>query len=126
MTQTNKLIADNYVETNKLIAEFMGVKIGVDLYSWRIGCTEPIKVEHLNYHKEWGWLMPVVEKIEMQGAIVEIWLSLGKGCRIVKGSFKNPVLTVANTESNSTIEAIYSAVVQFIEWYNTHPSTIQK
>lgn len=48
---------------NKLIAEFMGVKIGVDNYSWRIGCIEPIQEKHLNYHASWGWLMPVIEKI---------------------------------------------------------------
>lgn len=54
---------EEVLEGNKLIAEFMGVKIGIDKYSWRIGCTEPLQEKHLSYHKEWGWIMPVLEKI---------------------------------------------------------------
>lgn len=38
---------DNIIEGNKIIAEFMGVKIGKELYSWRIGCTEPLQEKHL-------------------------------------------------------------------------------
>src|SRR6185369_8101000 len=57
-------------ESNRLIAEFMGVKIGVDDYMWRVGSICKLKEVHLSYHKEWGWLMPVVEKIE--SLIVEV------------------------------------------------------
>lgn len=52
------------MEHNKLIAEFMGVKIGVDSYSYRPGQSDLLKEENLNYHKSWDWLMTVVEKIE--------------------------------------------------------------
>lgn len=74
--------------------------------------------EHcLRYHNDWNWLMPVVEKIERMGCIIEIWLCLGKGCRITKGSFKAPVVEIANTESNSAIEAVYSAVLSFLTYF---------
>ena len=72
----------------------------------------------LKYHSDWNALMGVVEKIEQQGTIVEISLCLGKMCRIIKGSFKTPVITIANVESNSTIEAVFQAVVKYIEWHN--------
>lgn len=48
---------------NKLIAEFMGVKIGVDLYSWRPGCQQPLREGNLNYQESWGWLLPVWKKL---------------------------------------------------------------
>lgn len=54
---------EQIVEGNKLIAQFMGVKIGVEMYSWRPGCQEPLREEHLNYHEAWGWLLPVWKRL---------------------------------------------------------------
>ena len=34
-------------------------------YSWRPGVYDPLRVEHLQYHNNWSWLMPVVEKISL-------------------------------------------------------------
>ena len=39
------------MEHNKLIAEFMDVKIGVDSYSYRPGQSDLLKEENLNYFK---------------------------------------------------------------------------
>ncbi len=116
-------------EENKLIAEFMGWTQQMDVTerfygAWfdenniRKAWSEYQGNEPLLFDSSWDWLMPVVEKIEGMGCIVEIWLSLGKGCKIVKGSFKTPLITIANTESNSTIKAVYEAVVDFINWHN--------
>lgn len=106
------------IQNNRLIADFMGTKLGVDLYSWRIGCTEPLREEHLNYHASWGWLMPVVEKIE----------SLGFDSRICgnnsDGGFLCDFVDVENNEASckvsysSKIEAVYLTVVDFIKWQN--------
>ena len=57
---------EQIVEGNKLIAEFMGIKIshlGVgDLY--RCPVTDlPTTVCELEYHESWDWLMPVIGKI---------------------------------------------------------------
>jgi hypothetical protein len=125
-------------EGNKLIAEFMGLKavrpfkdIGhPEVWAWETPTNSPLyrvangnDLENIYFHSSWDWLMPCVEKIESLGCIVEIWLCLGKGCRIIKGSFKVPTMTIANTESNSTIEAVWQAVIQYIEWYNQSKNT---
>lgn len=117
-------------ENNKLIAEFMGwnkytnpihdIKDTHNYYrmEYEGGNADIRDIKDMQYHTSWDWLMSVVEKIERMGCIVEIWLSLGKGCKIVKGSFKKPINTIANTENNSTILAVYEAVVEFITWHN--------
>lgn len=111
-------------EGNKLIAEFDGYKFYNDAqgdfpngYYCLKDNSLPMFPEDFCYHENWSWLMPVVEKIEKNGCIVEIWMSLGKGCRIQK------VLTKIKNwqtvrESNSTIEAVWLAVIEFIKWHN--------
>lgn len=89
-------------EDRQLVENFMGYANG-SLPEW-IG---------------WNEVMLVVERIKRAGCIVEIWLSLGAGCKIIKGSFKNPTVTVANTESNSAMEAIWQAVVEGVNWLTT-------
>lgn len=58
------------LEGNKLIAEFMGHKVGVtqdeydDLNDKGIeNAVYLFHEDNLPYHKEWDWLMPVIEKI---------------------------------------------------------------
>jgi hypothetical protein len=117
---------ENNVENNKLIAEYMNQPF--EEFNGSIALSEANEgvfyydpIVYLDYDKDWSLLMPVIEKIEAKGAtIVEIWLSLGKGCRITKGSFKKPIKTVANTESNSLKEAIYQAVIEYITWSKTN------
>jgi len=125
------------IEGNKLIANFIHRVFPLirekDIFRWydppevvKIGrsiiWTEHPILEYTSakahFHEDWNWLMPVIEKIEKTGCIVEIWLCLGKGCRITKGNFKTPIQTISNTESNSTIGAVWLAVVEFIKWYN--------
>jgi hypothetical protein len=108
------------LEGNKLIAEFMGVKIGVDKYSWRPGCIDPLEERHLAYHEEWGWLMPVVEKIEeihhvKEGHYLNVRISQGyiqiEGC-------PGERIFVNTSIAGSKKKAIWYAVVDFIKWYN--------
>ena len=134
-------MANEIIEGNKLIAEFDGVKIGVDKYSWRIGCIEPIQESNLAYHKEWGWLMPVVEKIES--------LNLGtlkvnrfgnehdagfdttfRNANVVfRIEYKDVHIDLVGDmqiwegwkhidKYHSKKEAVWFAVVEFIKWYN--------
>lgn len=88
----------NTTENNKLITTFMN----------------RIRVE--NYHKDWNYLMQVVEKIRkfhngtepLSDKQIEQLLQLIKKL--------NESLTLRNGVS---IKAVYNACVTFIEWYNS-------
>lgn len=119
----------NTIESNKLIAEFMGITPRLespDVYSYsdqpfftvREYTAEAVMsaiAGYVKYHSSYDWLMPVVEKIEGLGHDVSIlknavglqWCGIGK-------------FSSNNTKATGTtkIEAIYSAVVEFIKWYN--------
>lgn len=109
---------DSKEVNNALIAEFMGLRFH------KIGWVDVCHIdgnyecEKLKYHTSWDWLIPVVEKIEQQGCIIEIWLSLGKGCRIQKPITQGESYQ-AVMESNSTIEAVWLTVIEYITWYNS-------
>jgi len=122
------------MESNKLIAEFMGA-IGTPKYNpteWDIYITGCIDVdsddenakhfytpEEMKYHSEWNWLMPVVEKIEATldddgyGNNVLIETS---SCTILSGNDGSVV--IGFTEGITKTEATYQAVVEFINQYN--------
>lgn len=95
------------IEKNRVIAEFMGLAKEGDCY---------LSIKHdfvgtpnyLKYHTSWDWLMQVVEKIESMGHCVDIY---NKVCII-------PHLKkcIADTK----IKAVYAAVTQFIQWYNSN------
>jgi hypothetical protein len=128
------------MEHNKLIAEFMDVKIGVDSYSYRPGQSDLLKEENLNYHKSWDWLIPVVEKIESldlkeygyqwEGIDGEteynngpIYVEIERNkCWIYMDLSLDPSHTfnekTYNTEFPTKIDATYAAIVEFIERYN--------
>lgn len=127
----------NTLEGNKIIAEFMGLK--------RIGSSEssenilevPVykhfdkngKVfgetyyTHHKYHSSWDWLMPVVEKIQSidiapapnyRGYRIEIVV---QGYVKISG-FPMPTIFKNVSIEGSLINAVWQAVVQFIQWYN--------
>ena len=102
------------LENNKLIAEFLGY---IDN-----GCSEDgflihpitnydVEISSLKYHKDWNWLMEVVEKIESLGYRIEIVKHI---CRIYLSNKE----TIVISENIPKIEAVYSTVVEFIKWYN--------
>lgn len=107
---------DNITENNKLIAEFMDLELPLKIseYSTMISKTNG------NYHKDWNWLMEVVEKIESLDCVidfkvtieyVEIIARMGKG--IV---FKNCIFDIDYWINKR--KAVYTACVEFIKWYN--------
>ena len=108
---------DNITENNKLIAEFLGY---IDN-----GCSEDgflihpitnydVEISSLKYHEDWNWLMVVVEKIESLGYKVDIskWEN-SQYCGIYLNGKK-----IAGNETNTKIEAVYNACIEFIKWYN--------
>ena len=97
------------IEKNKLIAEFMGYpKHKIDFVGKRLNFENS---KHNTYHKDWNWLIEVVEKIESLGYRMEIVKHI---CRIYLSNKE----TIVISENTPKIEAVYNAVVEFIKWYN--------
>lgn len=119
------------MENNKLIAEFMGEKFHED--SWSHGDIE--------YKTSWDWLMPVVEKIESldlseygykwegidgeteyNNGSIHVEIERNK-CWIYMNLSLDPITILNkktyNIEFPTKIEAVYAAVIEFIEYYNT-------
>lgn len=101
-------------EENRFIAEFMGMVKG-DIngnYYWE--SPEKIvgrKIDDLQYHSSWDWLMPVVEKIESLGYTFHI-------CRRrveidVDGSVAAFHLITVKAETK--IQSVHAGVVTFIK-----------
>ena len=104
------------MKDNELIAEFMGLPKEDGFYY----IEEPVNkytVEELLYHSSWDWLMPVVEKIQTMNNckyIVEITYGY---CVINVGTKEKPFYLKGYGEDD-TLLGVYSAIVQFIKWYN--------
>lgn len=130
--------------SNKLIAEFMGVKPCKKHPDKQCFLTikdnkhSNLQYFHLlKYHKSWDWLMPVIDKIEsldlrkngydfpkvkFLGDHVEIFAYseyrsdyvYWKEWMDIAGNWHKHV-----HQTNSKIEAAYQVVVEFIKWYNS-------
>lgn len=116
---------------NELIAEFMGAEIVEKTngmfkrnerhFSFPISHKMNVVLpEELKYDTSWDWLMPVVEKIEKYGCIVEIFMALTYGCRIT--TVHGPIMSFINDNNGGLpgITGVYKSVVEFIKWYNNH------
>lgn len=107
------------VECNKLIAEFMGVTVRKD---GRLALKEGELltgqcIVAAKYHYSWDWLMDVVDKIWTLGPW-DFEISYGY-CGIEGDHNQQPRI---KESADTTIEAVWQAVVQFINWHNAnHP-----
>jgi mRNA-degrading endonuclease YafQ of YafQ-DinJ toxin-antitoxin module len=133
------------LENNKLIAEFMGAKYNKDTnfhidkdFLWlpRYGICNYKSLElgvgkTLEFHSNWNWLMQVVEKIDnLKTPITNNHFLIGKfedyevhiqgKCIVIyaHGEVTKEVVHLRGSESNTSIEAVYKACVEFIKWYN--------
>jgi hypothetical protein len=107
-------------ERNKKIAIFMGLAYcnkhlfegwyRDHEFNYRICGNDGLK-----YKTSWKWLMPVVEKIESLGGLLQIE---GNMCNV----YFDPKHTKENHEyiNDNKKSAIYSAVFRYIEWHETH------
>lgn len=95
---------------NKLIAEFMGLEqTPTGLFVTKKGA---IRVWELEYHISWDWLMPVVEKINtMEPSEFNYHVDNMTRFRMEQGKIQMLSIT-------SPMRIVYSAVLDFIKWYN--------
>ena len=98
---------------NKIVAEFMEIPPcdrcdGCGSYKFGSGIYySPTQME---YHSNWSWLMPVAKKIiEMTPIKGKVLIHINRMDKVVSA------LMLAD------IDKLYSAVLQFIEWYNSQP-----
>lgn len=107
-------------EGNKNIATFMGLKnLSEDLGGW---------FEIPNYHSSWNELMPVVEKILELGAYYKLRNSWGSRSDrelvyIIEITMYDidghEVIYEKQSHDYEQINSVYSAVIQFIQWFNS-------
>lgn len=117
------LTEQEILEGNKLIAEFLGIEkkiygeTGITYYIDNI----PYQLFKLKYHSSWDWLMPVVEKIELDNSAVVInnnecmIVHYGKPDESIEKDFSKTF-----NSGNTKIETTWIAVVAFIKFYNNN------
>ncbi len=75
--------------------------------------TQEFFITYCNYHKEWNWLMPVVDKIrdiknECKLSNKDVYNRKDRGFGLYSNKF------LVNTNFNYT----YNGVIEFIKWYS--------
>jgi len=75
------------------------------------------EIRGLEYHKDWNWLMLVVEKIITMGTVI----ISGNDCEII--TYKDDNYDFISTynigkDNFTTLTATYTAIIEFIKWYN--------
>lgn len=131
-------------ESNMLIAKFMGatpceLKCKGKCGSYLIPQFERhFTSVDMKYHTSYDWLMPVVESIQHKWEInicrVMDFEILSTGYNGYKTNVRIYVMLLKNGNSYHTIkttaikriDAIYTAVIAFIEWYNEQLLTLNQ
>ena len=93
-------------ETNKLIAEFMGLQLEQDqerLFISGLGT----KLINETFNKDWNWLMGVVEKIYQTDLYYDKYID-----------FNSSMIDSGKIKLSTNIQNVYNQVVEFIKWYN--------
>ena len=100
-------------ENNKIIAEFIWWKEKEEDFMFNPKTSGSIYVKSLLFHKDWNWLMEVVEKMEeMADWSLELLTTDKKAYQMLIP------LSNTNVIVETKIEAVYNACVEFIKWYN--------
>jgi hypothetical protein len=115
---------EEIIEGNRLIAEFCGaewVKDDYGDYGYKLD-SFPVwnkmqSVEALKYHTSWDWLMPVLTAIGDIDEFYAGWKIESCECYIWTDHDINNY--DETTIKDSTIEAVYLAVISFIKWHNS-------
>ena len=116
---------ENNIENNKLIAEFLSVKMHpcktIENFKFlpmeERGLYNGYFIEDLKYHEDWNWLMEVVEKIEETEIENNILMleSIGNEAKFI---YDDGCRFLNSNIGETKIEAVYNACIEFIKWYN--------
>jgi len=118
------------MKENEMIARFMGARIfqkenyHSELIWWAEFPNETNPLGHdnirnlssLEYNYSWDWIMPVIDRIEQHGFL--FWLQSTERASTQVTIWKG-MNVVVNSISESKLQAVYNAVIQFITYYNT-------
>ena len=117
------------VEGNKIIADFMGNRV---LYSdgandYYINPVLAQRTHYLAYHKNWGWLMPVIEKISQhhygwdkkENEWDDTAYPRTFGMRDSEGNYMVRLNAQQLFSAPTLIEAAWQAVISHIEYVNS-------
>jgi hypothetical protein len=140
-------VGNSIEQGNKLIAEFIGLKIRsvkcngpFDPEEWDLEIDAPDFLsdedleyiyeldgplesyyEKLKFDTSWEWLMPVVEKIQELGYDVHIYGEANKGLSAWSycDIIKDGVFIWEGVHEKSKIKTTWQAVTEFIKWLNS-------
>jgi hypothetical protein len=106
----------NTTENNRMLADFLGYTQPHPQYPdssyWYKQGEEPLVL--LSFDRDWNWLIEVVEKVESLG--YELFIETFE-IRIEK--YRETLFRQHTKVSSQTkIEAVYNACVEFVKWYN--------
>lgn len=110
------------LEENKLIAEFMTDEPEV----LKRDLQKAGALESMHYHDEWGWIMPVIQKIDNTKTIESAGsddfyyycVALEGSCAKVTDSKSGNTIIDIDLGYTDWLKCAYYLAVEFIEWYN--------
>lgn len=113
-------LRQKYLEGNKLIAEFMEVKFSETDFTDDV--TFGGNADAVRYHRDWCWLMPIIDKIEsLHSCSYCVGLQYAFAYVSDKSQHGNPYIVRAT--GMTRIETAYNLVIKFINWYNKTKTT---
>lgn len=108
---------EQIIEGNKLIADFMNYPKEGEGSAYYYAMKHCYENNNMKYHTSWDWLMPVVEKIHAE---TDVWVTIMYNCckmHWMTIGVHEPIMI----DEVPTVEAVYTAILQFITWYNQQP-----
>lgn len=113
-------------ENNKMIATFMGMQsTNIGWYDAEEVICDPSgdnTFDDLLFDTDWNWLMSVIDVIEdlrTEESEFDTEYNVDILQCFVEITNTRTTDTIIETDRNTKKEAVYAAVVLFIQWYNT-------